>query len=29
MRNDGLWVALELLAALALPAYVIYRLVIG
>lgn len=29
MRNDGLWLTIELLAALALPAYVIYRLVIG
>lgn len=29
MRNDGLWFALELLAALMLPAYAIYRLAFG
>lgn len=29
MRNDGLWLTLELLAALMLPAYAIYRLAVG
>lgn len=29
MRNDGLWLALELLAALVLPVYAIYRLAVG
>lgn len=29
MQHNGLWLTLELLAALALPAYAVYRLAVG